>query len=72
MSVIAKEGKSLEEIFKKNKSLRYIAGNGGNSSQNCLRGSPGENIRIEVPVGVSFITEHGKKLGIWLEVHRNL
>ncbi|XP_045470593.1 GTP-binding protein 10 [Harmonia axyridis] len=63
VSVIAKEGISLDQVYKQNKSLRFIAGNGGNSSANCLRGAQGEDIKLEVPVGVSLVTELGKKLG---------
>ncbi|KAL3283162.1 hypothetical protein HHI36_006314 [Cryptolaemus montrouzieri] len=61
--VIGKEDMSLEEVYKHNKSKRYIAENGRNSSPNFIRGTPGSDLKIDVPVGVTIYTEMGKKLG---------
>ncbi|KAK9879465.1 hypothetical protein WA026_006535 [Henosepilachna vigintioctopunctata] len=61
--VVATEDISLEEVYKQNKTRRYNAGNGKNSSHNFIRGPAGEDIKINVPVGVSIHTELGKKLG---------
>ncbi|CAG9814062.1 unnamed protein product, partial [Phaedon cochleariae] len=61
--VAAKEDISLETVFKSNKTKQYIAKGGRHASHNFILGIPGEDLRFEVPVGVSIITELGKKLG---------
>ncbi|XP_018574706.1 GTP-binding protein 10 homolog isoform X2 [Anoplophora glabripennis] len=42
---------------------RYIAKNGRHSSHNFILGTPGEDLKFEVPVGVTLITDFGKKIG---------
>ncbi|KAJ3655354.1 hypothetical protein Zmor_014488 [Zophobas morio] len=60
---VGKEHIDLQEVFKQNKTKNYMAKNGKNSSHNFILGPPGEDLKLEVPVGVSIITELGKKLG---------
>nr|XP_023023839.1 GTP-binding protein 10 [Leptinotarsa decemlineata] len=60
---VAKDGVSLDDVYKQNKSKRHIAKGGRHASHNFILGPPGEDLHIEVPVGVSLITELGKKLG---------
>lgn len=55
---------NLENTYKQNKTKSYIAKNGKHSSHNFIIGPPGEDLKIPVPVGVTMITELGKKLGI--------
>lgn len=40
-----------------------MAKHGRDSTHNFIIGVPGEDLKVEVPVGVSIITEMGKKLG---------
>lgn len=63
VKVIAKEGITLENVFKSNKMKRYLAGNGKHSTHNFILGPPGEDLEFEVPVGVTIFTDIGKKLG---------
>lgn len=64
MIVEAKEGITLETVFKSNRTKRYAAKPGTSASHNFILGPPGEDITFEVPVGVGITTELGKKLGI--------
>lgn len=41
-----------------------MAKHGRDSSHNFIIGVPGENLKFEVPVGVSIVTEMGKKIGM--------
>ncbi|KAL1512507.1 hypothetical protein ABEB36_002089 [Hypothenemus hampei] len=61
--VEAKEGITLENVFKQNRTKRYVAQAGKNASHNFILGTPGENVVFEVPVGVSVLTDLRKKLG---------
>lgn len=74
----AKDGITLETVFKTNRTKRYKAQAGRSATHNFILGTPGEDLVFEVPVGVSLITELGKQLGqliVYLEVlfvHFNL
>lgn len=59
----AKDGISLETVFKANRSKSYKAQAGRSATHNFILGVPGEDLVFEVPVGVSLITELGKHLG---------
>lgn len=50
-------------MYKTNKTRQYAAPSGRHSSHNFILGPPGDTLTIEVPVGVSVVTELGKKLG---------
>ncbi|XP_017777744.1 PREDICTED: GTP-binding protein 10 homolog [Nicrophorus vespilloides] len=63
ISVVAKESITLDDVFKANRSKRIFAKDGKNSSHNFILGPPGDNINIEVPVGVTVYSDEGKKLG---------
>ncbi|EFA04101.2 GTP-binding protein 10 homolog [Tribolium castaneum] len=54
---------SLQDVFKRNQSKSYTAKAGRHSSHNFILGPPGESLKFEVPVGVTVITELGKKIG---------
>lgn len=61
---VAKEDMTLKDVHVQNKSKRYMAPHGRDSTHNFILGTPGENLVINVPVGVTLYTEKGKKLGI--------
>ncbi|XP_076269734.1 GTP-binding protein 10 homolog [Rhynchophorus ferrugineus] len=61
--VEAKEGITLEKVYKNNMSKRYMATPGKSASHNFILGPPGEDLKFEVPTGVTIITDLGKKLG---------
>ncbi|KAF5282808.1 hypothetical protein FQR65_LT02805 [Abscondita terminalis] len=61
--VVGKESINLDDVVRANKSKRYLAGNGTNSSHNFILGPPGETVKLQVPVGVTIFTDQGKKLG---------
>lgn len=61
--VVAKENMTLHEVFKNNTSKRYLANHGRHSTHNFIIGTPGENLKFDVPVGVTVYTELGKLLG---------
>lgn len=61
--VEAKDGITLETVFKSNRGKRYIAQPGKHASHNFILGPPGEDVKFDVPVGVTIITEFGKKIG---------
>lgn len=63
VSVIANENLTLEDVFKRNKTKRYVAQNGRHSSHNFILGIAGEDLKFEIPTGVTIIDETGKKLG---------
>ncbi|CAH0556661.1 unnamed protein product [Brassicogethes aeneus] len=63
VNVIAKEEVTLDDVYKKNKSKRYVAESGRHSSHNFILGVAGENNNFEVPVGVTLYDENGKKIG---------
>ncbi|KAJ8980050.1 hypothetical protein NQ317_012890 [Molorchus minor] len=60
---VGKENIDLENVYRSNKSKRYIAQNGRHSSHNFILGIPGEDLDFEVPLGVTLITDLGKNLG---------
>ncbi|CAH1993901.1 unnamed protein product [Acanthoscelides obtectus] len=60
---VAKENLTLEQVYKANRSKRYIAASGRHSTHNFILGTPGEDLKVEVPVGVTLVTDFGKKLG---------
>lgn len=60
---VGKEGITLKDIVAKNTSKRITAKNGENSHSKCILGSPGSDINIDTPLGVTILTESGKKLG---------
>lgn len=43
---------------------RYMAKPGTSASHNFILGPPGEDLKFEVPTGVTIITDLGKRLGI--------
>ncbi|XP_030763064.1 GTP-binding protein 10 homolog [Sitophilus oryzae] len=61
--VEAKEGITLDTVFKSNVSKRFLAKPGKHASHNFILGPPGEDVTFDVPVGVTVYTELGKKLG---------
>lgn len=56
---------TLETVFRQNKYKTYKAQNGNHSTPNFIVGVPGEDLKIPVPVGVTMITELGRKIGIY-------
>lgn len=50
-------------IFYRYPTKQIRAGNGEESSKQRLLGRRGEDIRVEVPVGVSILDENGKTIG---------
>nr|CAH7768205.1 unnamed protein product [Callosobruchus chinensis] len=60
---VAKENITLEQVYKANASKRYIAPSGRHASHNFILGTPGEDLKFEVPVGVTLVTDAGNKLG---------
>lgn len=62
--MVGKENITLENVFKSNRAKRYVAKNGRHSSHNFILGTPGENLKFDVPVGVTIITDLGKKIGM--------
>ncbi|XP_050302015.1 GTP-binding protein 10 homolog [Anthonomus grandis grandis] len=60
---VAKEGLTLEKVFKQNQTKSYKAQPGKSASHNFILGPPGEDLIFEVPTGVSAVTELGKHLG---------
>lgn len=61
---VAKEDMTLKDVYNRNRSKRYLAPHGRDSTHNFILGTPGENLVFNVPVGVTLYTERGKKLGI--------
>lgn len=61
--VVANNSLSLEDVLKKYPSKKVLATHGSDSTHNFILGQPGANVEIEVPAGVSIITDLGKKLG---------
>ncbi|XP_066143308.1 GTP-binding protein 10 homolog [Euwallacea fornicatus] len=59
----AKEAVTLETVFRANRSKKYLAEPGKSASHNFILGPPGQDRVFEVPVGISVITDYGKKLG---------
>lgn len=66
MVVVAKESIFLDEVYKQNKTRSYCAGNGSHSTHNFILGLPGENLKFDVPVGVTIYRDDGKKIGTYL------
>lgn len=69
MVVVAKESLFLDEVYKKNKNRSYCAGNGAHSTHNFILGLPGDNLKFDVPVGVTIYRDDGKKIGTYLLLH---
>lgn len=63
MIVVAKEDTTLKHVSKANQTKQYLASHGRDSTHNFILGTPGENLKINIPVGVTVYTEMGKKLG---------
>lgn len=62
---VGKENIGLHEVFRKNSSKIYKANSGKNSSHIFILGPPGNTLRFDVPVGVTVMTELGKRIGKW-------
>lgn len=62
---VAKDGIFLNEVYKQNKSRYYTAGNGSHSTHNFILGLPGQNLKFDVPVGVTIYRDDGRKLGTY-------
>ncbi|CAG9864007.1 unnamed protein product [Phyllotreta striolata] len=69
---VAKENYNLEDVYKANKSKRYMAKGGRHSTHNFILGTPGEDLKFDLPVGVIVVTDMGKKLGELNEVGEEL
>lgn len=69
---VTKPDITLENVYKKNRTKVYKAPNGRHASHNFIIGQPGEDLVIDVPIGVTFITEWGKKLGKLQVYARNI
>ena len=63
ISFVAKDNLTLEKVASNNRKQRIIAQHGRNSTHNFICGLPAENITVEVPVGVTVLTDSGKSLG---------
>nr|CAG4645697.1 EOG090X0ACU [Lynceus sp. MCZ IZ 141354] len=61
--VKAKEGETLNKVLKKFPSRLVKAKGGENSQQFRLLGTPGEDVIVSVPTGVTIYDETGTKLG---------
>eukprot|EP00092_Neocalanus_flemingeri_P020322 GFUD01022013.1.p1 GENE.GFUD01022013.1~~GFUD01022013.1.p1 ORF type:complete len:380 (-),score=132.46 GFUD01022013.1:271-1410(-) len=53
----------LSEVRHKNSKQRYVAGAGENSVKHKCMGSPGDDVVIRSPVGVSVVTDQGEVIG---------
>ncbi|CAH1404335.1 unnamed protein product [Nezara viridula] len=60
---VGKEGITLKEIVARNVTKRITAKNGGNAHSKCILGSPGPDVVIDAPLGITILNESGKKLG---------
>ncbi|XP_018321946.1 GTP-binding protein 10 homolog isoform X3 [Agrilus planipennis] len=61
--LVAKEKMFLEHVLNEHQSKRIFASHGTDSSQKYILGPPGEDVKVEVPVGVTVYTDEGKRLG---------
>ncbi|XP_060066945.1 GTP-binding protein 10 homolog [Ylistrum balloti] len=57
-----KDINNLKTVIEKNPKKRYAAAVGQDSRRHWILGNPGEDVCIEVPVGVSVKDEHGKEM----------
>lgn len=44
---------------------RVFAPHGCDSTHNFILGVPGADVEIEVPLGVTLVTDYGKQLGVY-------
>lgn len=63
--VISTEEETLATVIKKWPAKRIVASNGTNSHVNYILGPPGESVKIEVPPGITILTEDGRVVGIY-------
>ncbi|XP_014250793.1 GTP-binding protein 10 homolog [Cimex lectularius] len=54
---------TFKDILKKNRSKRFIAGHGENSSSKRILGKKGSDLTIQIPLGVTVYDEAGSKIG---------
>lgn len=66
--VVGKDDINLEHVFKGNRRRQYIAVGGKHATHNFILGLPGDDLKIDVPVGVTLVTAMGKFLGesLWI------
>ncbi|CAG9095419.1 unnamed protein product [Plutella xylostella] len=60
---VGKEGADLKNIMTKYRARTIAAGHGEDSRKNKIVGSPGEDAKLEVPLGITIYGEQGKVLG---------
>lgn len=63
MYVVAKEGITLENVKSKLRDVKLKAYMGGESNKKGLIGTPGTDLNISVPTGISIYDENRIKLG---------
>ncbi|GLH12480.1 GTP-binding protein 10 [Gryllus bimaculatus] len=61
--LVAEKDTKLKRVLSKLPTKRIAAGSGGHSENKKLLGEPGNDIVIEVPVGVSVFDEYGRVIG---------
>ncbi|XP_022902264.2 GTP-binding protein 10 homolog [Onthophagus taurus] len=61
--LVGNENLTLENVRSAHKTKKIAAKHGRNSTHNFILGVPGENVKIEVPTGISILTDDGAKLG---------
>ncbi len=59
----AKNNTTLKKVYLSNLAKRYIAGHGEKSSKLKLFGDHGKDILIEVPCGITAVTDNGVIIG---------
>ncbi|ESO88010.1 hypothetical protein LOTGIDRAFT_193870 [Lottia gigantea] len=59
----ASKNTSLKSVFRLYPTKRFSAPTGKNSQKYRLLGDPGENLKIDVPVGISVQTDSGRVIG---------
>lgn len=62
--LVAKQTMTLEKVLKTHDTKQLLAKHGKDSTHNFILGLPGEDIVVEVPLGVTVVTAFGKKLGM--------
>lgn len=60
---VAKSDETLQDVYIRNPSKRYSALTGSNSRKHVLLGSPGKDVHIKVPVGITVENEDGSVIG---------
>lgn len=61
--MVAKEGKTLEDVLKKLKAKRIKAESGSDSAARGIIGMPGQDFIIPVPLGITVYNQNGVLLG---------